>query len=126
MKTLSGSLTIIVSGVVLFGAIFGVFWLDGPLAQAEEQCFAVAGSAWGGYCEGDTSSLELMVKNICPQPMALLYCFEQEGGAWDCQILSRVSAGETATVHSCKNTGKYKLIACEDTYDCERLMRTIK
>ena len=77
-------------------------------------------SAWGKYCDGDSSSLELTVQNTCIEPMSLLYCFEQEGGGWDCSVAENIGVEEMAIIHSCKNTGNYRLTACEYLSDCKQ------
>ena len=92
-----------------------------PLAVgAANDCFKVVASQWGKHCDGDPSSLELTVKNTCNDAMSLLYCLEQEGGAWDCQIMQDIKKDAEVTVHSCKNTGNYEFTACLDTYDCQQ------
>lgn len=102
-----------------FGAISALAPSD---AEARE-CFKILGSGWGKHCNGDTSSLELTVQNMCVEPMSLLYCFEQEGGGWDCKIAENIGVKATATVFSCKNTGNYRLIACEHLRDCKQELK---
>ncbi|MFC1769949.1 hypothetical protein ACFLZI_02690 [Nitrospirota bacterium] len=88
---------------------------------AGENCFSITGSAWGKHCDADPSSLELTVKNICDKKMNLNFCIEQEGGVWDCKGVQAVNEGAEATFSSCKNTGNYKLTACEDDIeDCKQ------